>query len=146
MADRLDLLGAVVAYVIFVSSIATFSLRMVAGVGPGHWAGVPLLLMALPLGYLLVKAPEAGRPFLYYLQVGLMISFIIVLFVVDYWFHIEFRDTRWMVIAFVMLYFGALGGMIGVASLAGRAWTVGAVSLFFVTAVLAFVQRAVTGL
>ena len=50
-----------------------------------------------------------------------------------------------MVVGFVTLYFAALGGMIGVAALAGRAWTLSAIALFFVTAVLAFVQRAVTG-
>jgi hypothetical protein len=45
-----------------------------------------------------------------------------------------------------MVYFAGLGGMIGVASLAGRGWTIGAVVLFFVTAVLAFVSRWTTGI
>ena len=42
--------------------------------------------------------------------------------------------------------FAATGGMIGVASLAGAGWAIAAVILFLIMAVLAFVQRAVTGL
>ena len=146
MAERLDLFGAAVAYVIYVSSIVVFSSRIVFGISPGHWIGVPYLLTALPLGYLLVKAPGVGRPLLYYVQVGLMLGSIIVIFLLDYVYETEWRDTQWMVVAFVTLYFAGIGGMIGIASHAGQGWTVGAVTLFFVAAAMALVQRGVTGL
>jgi hypothetical protein len=45
-----------------------------------------------------------------------------------------------------MLYFAGTGGMIGIAAQAGRGWTISAIILFFITAVLAFVQRAITGI
>ena len=67
-------------------------------------------------------------------------------FLLDYALKIEFRQTRWMVISYVVLYFAGTGGMLGVASNAGRGWTISAVILFLVTAVLAFVQRAATGM
>jgi len=102
--------------------------------------------MAFPLGYLLLEAPQLQRPMLYYLQVGLMLVSILTLFLLDYALKIEFRQTQWMVISFVVLYFAGIGGMLGVAASAGRAWTISAVILFFVTAVLTFVQRAVTGI
>ena len=51
-----------------------------------------------------------------------------------------------MVITYVTLFFAGTGGMLGVAENAGRAWTIPAVILFLVMAVLAFVQRAVTGM
>jgi hypothetical protein len=51
-----------------------------------------------------------------------------------------------MVIGYVTFFFAATGGMIGVASLASAGWAIAAVILFLVMAVLAFVQRAVTGL
>ena len=145
MVERLNLIGAVTAQVIFISSIITFSSRIVFKISPGHWVGIPLLLMVFPLGYLLYTARKANRPFLYYLQVGLMLFFIILLFFVDYVFKYDFRQTQWMVISFVVLYFAAMGGMIGVASLAGRVWTISSVILFIIAAILAFVQRAVTG-
>ena len=67
-------------------------------------------------------------------------------FLLDYALKIEFRQTQWMVISYVVLYFAGTGGMLGVASNAGRGWTISAVILFLVTAVLAFVQRAATGM
>ena len=145
MLDRLNLIGAVTAQVIFISSIITFSSRMIFKISPGHWVGIPLILMVFPLAYLLIKAPGADRTFLYYIQVGLMLFFIILLFIVDYVVRFDFRQTQWMVISFVVVYFAAMGGMIGVASFAGRTWTISSVVLFFIAAILAFVQRAVTG-
>lgn len=75
-----------------------------------------------------------------------MLVWLITLFLVDYLYKFDFRQTQWMVISYVMLYFAGAGGMIGIASLAGRGWTVSAIILFLIAAVLAFVQRAVTGL
>jgi hypothetical protein len=146
MQEKLDLLGAIVAHVIFISSIITFASRMIFGLKPGHWVGIPILLMAFPLGYLFLRAPEFNRPFLYYVQIGTMLVWLILLFLVDYVLHYDFRQTQWMVISYVVLYFAGIGGMIGVASLAGRGWTLSAIILFFITAILAFVQRAVTGI
>jgi hypothetical protein len=146
MQKDLDFLGAIVAHIIFVSSIITFSSRMIFNLQPGHWVGTPILIMAFPLGYLLLKAPEFNRPFFYYIQIGAMLLWLIVLFFVDYVLKYDFRQTQWMVISFVVLAYAGMGGMIGVASLAGRGWTISAVILFLIAAVLGFVQRAVTGI
>jgi hypothetical protein len=146
MKEKLDLLGAIVAHVILISSIITFASRLIFDLQPGHWVGIPLLLMVFPLGYLLFKAPEFNRPPLYYIQISIMLVCIIVLFLVDYLFRYDFRQTQWMVISFVMLYFAGAGGMIGIAALAGRSWMISAIILFFIAAVLAFVQRAITGI
>jgi hypothetical protein len=50
-----------------------------------------------------------------------------------------------MLISFVVLFFAGSGGMLGVAAHAGREWSILAIVLFLIMAVLAFVQRAVTG-
>lgn len=144
--EILDFVGAVTAIVIYTSSILTFVARMALGPGADAWVGVPILLATVPLGYLLATAPAAGRPFLYYLQVSLMLLWIVLLFVLDYWLELPWRDEPWQLVSFVTLYFAGMGGMIGVASLAGRTWGIAAVVLFFVAGTLAFVQRAVTGL
>jgi hypothetical protein len=145
MLAKMDLLGAIVAPIIFISSIVTFIARLYFKAQPGHWIGIPILLMVFPLGYLLLKAPGLHRPFLYYLQIGLMLGWIVILFILDFVLKVDFRQTQWMVISFVVLFFGGAGGMLGVAANAGRGWTISAVILFFITAILAFVQRAVTG-
>jgi hypothetical protein len=146
MSQKMDLLGAIVAHIIYVSSIITFTSRLLFGVQPGHWIGMPILLMVFPLAYLLLKAPKLNRAPLYYIQVGLMLTWIVVLFLVDYVLRLEFRQTQWAVIGYVVLYFAGAGGMIGVAAEAGRGWTVSAVILFLIAGILAFVQRAVTGI
>ena len=146
MKEKIDLLGAIVAHVIFVSSIITFSSRMIFKLQPGHWIGIPILLMAFPLGYLLITAHEFNRPFLYYVQIVTMLVWLIVLFLVDYVPKYDFRQTQWMVISFVVLYFAGMGGMIGIAAQAGRGSAISAIILFFIAAVLAFVQRAATGI
>jgi len=51
-----------------------------------------------------------------------------------------------VVISFVVFYCAGLGGMIGITAQAGRVWTISAVILFFIAVILAFVQRAVTGI
>lgn len=146
MKERLELMGAIVAHVIFISSIITFSSRMIFNLQPGHWVGIPILLMIFPLIYLLIMAPNDNRPILYYIQIITMLVFLMILFLVDYIFKYDFRQTQWMVISYVMLYFAGMGGMIGIASLAGRGWTISAIILFLIAAVLAFIQRAVTGI
>jgi hypothetical protein len=102
--------------------------------------------MIFPLGYLLIMAHKFNRPFLYYVQIVLMLVCLIVLFLGDYVFKYNFRQTQWMVISFVVLYFAGMGGMIGIAAQAGRGWTISAVILFFIAGILAFIQRAVTGI
>ena len=146
MLDRLNLLGAIVGHIIFISSIVTFSSRIIFKLQPGHWIGIPILLMVFPLGYLLLKAPEFQRSSLYYIQIGLMLLWLLLLFIVDYVFKVDFRQTQWMVISYVVLYFAGMGGMIGVAAQAGRGWTISAIVLFLIAGVLAFVQRAITGI
>jgi hypothetical protein len=146
LVERLDLLGAVVAVAVYVSSLLVFSARIMFNLPSGHWIGVPFLLTAFPLAYLLARAGDVDRPLLYSLQVGLMLASVVVVFLLDYVFHVDWRDTQWLVVSFVVLYFGGLGGMIGVASRAGTPWTVASVVLFFATGAMAFIQRAVTGL
>lgn len=145
MRGNTDLIGAITAHIIYISSIVTFLARLFFGARPGHWIGLPLLLMVFPLAYLLVRAQADNQPALYFIQVGTMLSWIVLLFLVDYIFKIGFRQTQWMVITFVIWYFAGAGGMIGVSAKAGKGGMISAIVLFFIAGTLAFVQRAVTG-
>jgi len=143
---RLDLLGAWVAQAIFVLAIAVFVCRLAGQSRAEHWLGAAMLLTAVPLVYLLVRAPGRGCPTLYVVQIVAMLVYLAVELVVDYVVKVEFRHVRWMVLTYVVLFFAGTGGMIGVASRAGRPFAISSVVLFLVMAVLAFVQRAVTGM
>ena len=146
MLETNNLLGAIVAIVIYVSAILVFVARLLDKPGWAFAAGVVHLLTALPLVYLLWTAPRLDRPVLYHVQVALMIVWLVVLLLVDYVFKVEFRGNLRWVIAFVVLFFAAAGGILGVAAQAGRGWTIAAVVVYLIMAVLAFVQRAVTGM
>jgi hypothetical protein len=93
-----------------------------------------------------MTARQLGRPVLYYVQIGLMLVWLLVELVLDYILKVDFRQVRWMVIGYVVLFFAGTGGMLGVAANAGRGWMILTVILFFVMAALAFIQRAVTGM
>jgi len=146
MIEKVNLVGAAVAHWIYSASILVFVLRLLQMPKLGHWIGVGVLLAAFPLGFLLRKAPSLDRSALYYLQIGLMLAWLVVEFLLDWWPGVRFRETRWIVILYVTLFFAGAGGMIGVASLAGRGWMISAVIVFLVMGVLAFVQRAMTGM
>lgn len=142
----MNLLGAIVAVAIYVSAILVFIFRLLGKSRFEHWIGYIEFLLAIPLVYLLVEAPQLERPALYYIQIGLMLAWLLVEALLDYILKINFRKVRWMVISYIVLFFAGTGGMLGVAANAGRGWTISAGILFIVMAVLAFVQRAVTGM
>jgi len=144
--NQSNLCGAILANVINVSTISIFIARLLGKPEIGHWIGIIVLLSIIPLFYLLCSAKSLNRARIYYVWVGLMIIFIIVEFLVDWFPKIDFRDNLLIVIPYVMLFFGATGGMIGVASLAGKKWAIITITSFLIMAVLAFVQRQVTGM
>ena len=71
---------------------------------------------------------------------------MLVELLLDYILKIDFRHIRWMVISYVILFFAGAGGLVGIASNAGKPWMIVSVVLFLIMAVLTFVQRAVTGM
>ena len=146
MLEKTNLLGSIVAVAFFVSAILVFVFRLLGKPQYGHWIGYFEFLLAIPLIFLLLKAPQLERPALYYIQIGCMLAWLIVEALLDYILKIDFRNVSWMVIGYVVLFFAGAGGMLGVARDAGRGWGISAIILFLIMAVLAFVQRAVTGM
>lgn len=144
--NRNNLYGAILANVINISAISIFTARLLYYPETGHWIGIIIQIIIIPLVYLLYSARKFNRPKMYYVWIGLMIVFIIVEFLVDWYPKVEFRNNLTVVIPYVMLFFGATGGMIGVASLAGRRWTLLTVISFLIMFALAFVQRQITGM
>ena len=55
-------------------------------------------------------------------------------------------SLRRAVIPYVVFFFGATGGVIGLAAQAGREWAIASSFIFLVMAAMAFVQRAKIGL
>jgi hypothetical protein len=146
MYEKMNLLGAIVAVSFFVSAILVFLFRLLGRPQYGHWIGYFEFFLAVPLVILIFTAPQLQRPVLYYIQIGCVLAWLVVEAILDYFLKLDFRNVRWMVIIYVMLFFACTGGMLGVATNAGRSWSIASIILFLVMAVLTFVQRAVTGM
>jgi len=146
LVQAADLLGAIAVNVYFLLIIAVFTARIVGWPKLGHWLGLASFLVVIPLIYLLITGLHTNRSFIYCVWLGLMIMFLFVELIVDYILKLNFRSIRWAVILYVMFFFGATGGMIGVAGQAGNLWAGVTVFTFLIMAVMAFIQRAKTGL
>ena len=145
MLDMTNRLGAIVAIAFYLSAILVFAARLLGWPKLERPLGYFEFLLAIPLLYLLVTAPPLQRPALYYVQIGCLLAWLLVEALLDHVLKIDFRHVRWIVIGYVMLFFAGAGGMLGVAANAGREWSILAIMLFLVMAVLTFVQRLVTG-
>jgi hypothetical protein len=146
MLERTNLIGAITAITFFASAILVFVFRLLGKPQYENWIGYFEFLLAIPLIFLLIQAPQLGRPALYYIQICCMLAWLVMEVLLDYILKIDFRQVRWIVISYVVLFFAGTGGLLGVASNAGRSWSIAAIILFLIMAVLTFVQRAVTGM
>ncbi len=148
MADSTQVpnyVGAITAVLINVLLIALFIARLGHRPKIEYWLGIATILGLVPLAYLFIAAVNGKRPLLYFIQIGLMITYLIVELLADYVLKIEFRQIRWMAIPYVTLFYAAAGGMIGVASQAGRVWTIVTVVSFLIMTALSLVQHSITG-
>lgn len=143
--ERSNLLGALSAVIFYLSAILVFISRLAGKPDLGKWMGLLEFLLVVPMVWLLFKAPGEGRPALYYVQIAAVLLWLLVELLLDYILKLDFRQVRWMVITYVMIFFAAAGGLLGLASKAGRGWSLASIILFFIMAVLTFVQRWLTG-
>ena len=126
--------------------IAVFTARILGWLEIGRWIGIASSLVLIPLIYLFVIGVKTDRPKIYFVWLVLMILFLFFELIVDDILQVDFRSVNWAVIPYVMFFFAATGGMIGVAMQAGKRWTRLTCAIFLIMAVLAFVQRGITGL
>ena len=141
-----DLAGAITANVYMLLIIAVFVARILGLLEISRWIGFTSSLVIFPLLYLSVLGLRTNRRKIYFVWMALMVLFALFELVVDQILMIDIRSAQWTVILYVMLFFAATGGMIGVASQAGKTWTITTVSIFLIMAVMAFVQRGITGM
>jgi len=143
---KLNKIGAITAIFIMLLCCIIFIFRLRNQTFAEYYTGILFLLCSIPLFILIYYAAEYKRPGIYYLQIILMISFIAVEMFLDYIYKINFRQIKWIAISYTILFFAANGGMIGIATLAGKTWSIITIALFFIMTFLAFFQRYKTGM
>jgi hypothetical protein len=146
MATIPDLVGAITANAYMLLVIAMFAARILGWIGIGRWVGIASSLVLIPLIYLFIVGLKTDRHMIYFMWLTLMILFTLFELIVDDILRVDFRSVQRAVVPYVMFFFAATGGMIGLASQAGQPWSIVTSVIFLIMAVLAFVQRGLTGL
>jgi hypothetical protein len=146
LARIANLVGAITANVYMLLIIAMFTARIFGWFEIGIWIGIASSLVLIPLLYLFVVGLKTDRRIIYFVWLTLMSLFALFELIVDDILRVDFRSLQQTVVPYVMFFFAATGGMIGVAAQAGKPWSIMTSVVFLVMAVLAFVQRGITGL
>jgi hypothetical protein len=147
MENKIGTIGFILAVSLYTLYILMFILRMLGKPQLGHQIASIQFIAILPLLYLLFTGLKQEHPMIYYIQLGLMLLFMLVEFLLDYLFNVDFRQTRWMVITYVTFFFAATGGLLGIVALArNHLWSIISIILFLVMGGLAFISRALTGI
>ena len=141
-----DLVGAITANVYMLLIIAVFVARILGLLEISRWIGFTSSLVIFPLLYLFIVGLRTSRRKIYFAWLALMILFVLFELIIDQILRVDLRSQQSSVIPYVMFFFAATGGMIGVASQAGKTWAITTVIIFLIMATLAFVQRGITGL
>jgi hypothetical protein len=141
-----DLIGAITANVYMLLIIAVFVARILGLLEISRWIGFTSSLVIFPLLYLFIVGLRTSRRKIYFAWLALMILFVLFELIIDQILRVDLRSQQSSVIPYVMFFFAATGGMIGVASQAGKTWAITTVIIFLIMAVMSFVQRGITGL
>jgi len=91
---KLNQLGAYTS--VFILSIINliFIFRLQNQEVTEYWLGIVFMVSAVPLLYLIYTGVQLNRPTLYFIQLGIMIGFIILELLLDYIFKFDFRHTN----------------------------------------------------
>lgn len=137
--------GAIVSISINSLLIFLFLARLKGMPRVEFWLGMAVVLHILPLLYLLVTAARYSRPAIYTLQIGLILAFLLLELLLDYLLKINFRQNTVIVIAYITLFYAGTGGLVGVASRAGKGWIWPSAISFLLMTALSLYQRQITG-
>jgi hypothetical protein len=123
-----------------------FVVRLIGLSGWDRWFGLAALTVVIPMLYLLGRGIKDDRPAIYFVWIAVVLVFQAVEFMLDFVLWLDFRGTTSIVIPYVVLFFAALGGLLGLTSQAGRHWIWAAGPLFLIVGILAFASRFRTGI
>ena len=124
LKNTLDLTGSIIANFNNVILILIFTARIYNYPRVEYWLGILFILTIIPLIFILGNSFSMERALIYYIQLILMIIFIIVELLLDYILKINFRNNSEILIPYLILFYASFGGMIGVASRSGKGWTI----------------------
>ena len=136
ISHKLDLTVVVIANLLNLILTLIFLNRVFGRATWEHWLGYGTLIMILPLTTIAIVNMRGMRSWAFWVLPLVMVAFLIIEFVLDYWLKFNFRQTAWLG-PYLLLYYLALFAMIGYAFLAGKSYG-------FITLVTYFINLAAT--
>jgi hypothetical protein len=143
--ENINLLGSILANINNLLLIFIFLARINHYPRTEYFFGLIFIITVIPLAWMFIKAFEFSQSFIYFLQLGLMIIFILVELILDYILKLDFRHNRNIVIPYVTLFYASFGGMIGIASQSGKIWTIVTILTFLIMVGLSLSMHFKTG-
>lgn len=134
-------IGAGTAIAFFCSAILVFMARLIGWRHIYYWSAIAEFSLIIPLVFLVVTAPSQNRPIMYYVQIEMMLAWLVLELILRYILKIDFVQLGWAVIGYVILFFAGSLGMMSISFRAGKKWGIAAFILFIIMAILVFLQQ-----
>jgi hypothetical protein len=119
LSQKLDLVVVIIANLLNLVLSLIFLNRVFGRAAWEHWLGYGTLIMIFPLTIIALANLAASRNWGFWILPLIMVLFLAVEFIFDYWLKFDFRHTAWLG-PYLLLYYLALFAMIGYAFLAGK--------------------------
>jgi len=136
LSQKIDLFVVTIANLLNLILSLIFLNRVFGRAAWEHWLGYGTLIMVFPLTLIAIMNLVGNRSWAFWILPLIMVAFLAIEFVLDYWFKFSFRQTAWLG-PYLLLYYLALFAMIGYAFLAGRSYG-------FITLITYFINLAAT--
>jgi hypothetical protein len=136
LSQKFDLAVVVIANLLNLILTLIFLNRVFGRAAWEHWLGYGTLIMALPLTIIAIANLSEKRSWAFWVLPLVMVVYLVIEFVLDYWLKFNFRQTAWLG-PYLLVYYVALFAMIGYAFLAGRTYG-------FITLITYFINLAAT--
>lgn len=136
LSQKFDLAVIVIANLLNLILTLIFLNRVFGRAAWEHWLGYGTLIMALPLTAISIANLSEKRSWAFWVLPLVMVVYLVIEFVLDYWLKFNFRQTAWLG-PYLLVYYAALFAMIGYAFLAGKTYG-------FITLITYFINLAAT--
>lgn len=120
MLKNYNLYGVVLTLLIYCLTILVFVFRKLDYTKLEHYTGIVEVMLLIPWIIYFIKGIPLGRPMIFYVQVGLIIVWLLLEILVDYVMKINFRQSKKLLILYITLFYAGTGGLLGVVSYSGR--------------------------
>jgi len=136
LSRKLDLVVVIIANLLNLILSLIFLNRVFGRTAWEHWLDYGTLIMVFPLTAIAFLNLAGRRSWAFWILPLMMVLFLVVEFVLDYWLKFNFRQTAWLG-PYLLVYYLALFAMIGYAFLAGKQYG-------FITLITYFINLAAT--